>query len=127
VRERPDYLATELEFMYLLALKEAWAIQQNQPEWTEITTQAQRRFLEDHLGRWLPLFAASLSRLNADGRQERSPSPYVALARLAAAFVQAEAERLGAQVQALPLSGVSPTPLGAEISCGDCPAGVGAA
>ncbi len=120
VRERPDHLAAELEFMYLLALKEAWALEQGQAEWLETTLQAQRCFLEDHLGRWLPLFVASLKRLIGED-QEQPFSPYLWLAQLAADFIQSEAERIGARVNPLPLSGIAPTPLPAEISCGDCP------
>lgn len=124
VRERPDYIATELEFMYILALKEAWALAQGRDEWIEVTLQAQRRFLEDHLGRWLALFAASVLRLSGESQKGQPFSPYVGLAQLAATFVQAEAERIGAQVQSLPLNGVAQTPLGPEISCGDCPIGL---
>ncbi|MFN3742871.1 MAG: molecular chaperone [Anaerolineales bacterium] len=124
VRERPDYIATELEFMYVLALKEAWALVQGRDEWLEVTLQAQRRFLEGHLGRWLALFAASVLHLSGESEKVQTFSPYVALAQLAATFVQSEAERIGAQVQSLPLSGVAHTPLGAEISCGDCAIGL---
>src|SRR3990172_7219059 len=53
VRERPDHIAVELEFMYLLALKEAYAAENGMPEQAEICRETQRKFLSDHLGIWI--------------------------------------------------------------------------
>ncbi len=114
VRERPDHLAAELEFMHLLALKEAVATESGIAEHVEICADAQRKFLQDHLGRWIGWFAESLARSAEDG-------PYPALACFASAFVRADAERLGAHPEPRLLAGVQPTPLGAEISCEGCP------
>ena len=50
--ERPDYLSMELEFMRLLALKEAKATVISDMENREICHNAQKKFLESHLGRW---------------------------------------------------------------------------
>ncbi len=117
VRERPDYLATELEFMCLLALKEAYAMQSSSPEQAEICEDAQRTFLQDHLGRWIGLVAEGLASITDDPQ-----NPYLWLARNAADFVKADADRLGASVQSVPLRSLAPTPLGPELACGDCPA-----
>ncbi len=57
VRERPDHVAVELEFMYALSLKEAYAASQGLMEAAEICADAERKFLRDHLGRWLILLA----------------------------------------------------------------------
>jgi DMSO reductase family type II enzyme chaperone len=114
VRERPDHISAELEFMCLLALKEACAAQMQVPEHVEICVDAQRKFLQEHLGQWAGLFADALAR-SAEG------GPYPALARLMADFVRADAERLGARVGLRELVGVQPTPLGPEISCEGCP------
>lgn len=62
VNERPDHLALELEFMSVLAYKEALALQNNLFEQAEICRDAQRKFLEAHLGRWVKLFAEILVR-----------------------------------------------------------------
>ena len=114
VRERPDHISAELEFMHVLTLKEAYAAANGVAEHVEICADAQCKFLQEHLGKWIGLFAASLKRSASDG-------PYVALARFAAAFVLADAERLGVRVEQQPLAGVRPTPLAPEISCEACP------
>jgi len=114
-RERPDYLGTELEFMYVLALKEAYAQAQGMPEQVEICVDAQRKFVQDHLGQWIGLFALGLEHSAADG-------PYAALARLTSAFVIADAGRLGAQLEPRQTAQVMPTPLGPDLSCDACPA-----
>lgn len=53
--ERPtmtDFLGTELEFMSLLSRKEAYASIRNWKRRREVTLDAERSFLRDHLGRW---------------------------------------------------------------------------
>lgn len=115
VRERPDHLATELEFMYVLALKEGHSLANGLAEQAEICVDAQRKFLRDHLGQWIGLVAERLAQTTSDG-------PYLALARLALAFVRADAERLGISLTTRRLVEVRPTPLGPELSCEACPA-----
>lgn len=53
-RERPDHLVTELEFMALMALKEAHARQERGPDDVAECVRTQAAFLADHLGRWAP-------------------------------------------------------------------------
>lgn len=115
VRERPDHLAVELEFMFVLALKEAYASEGGLAEQAEICRDAQAKFLNDHLGQWAGMLAESLAQSYREG-------PYLALARFAAAFVQADVQRLGVQLAPRQLAGLHPTPLGPELSCNDCPA-----
>lgn len=117
VRERPDHLAAELEFMHGLALKEAWAYEQGIIEQAEVCADAQRKFLEAHLGRWIEPLTDSLARLAKDG-------PYVALARFAADFIRADADRLGAHPAPRLPTEMNPTPLAPDLACGDCPIGV---
>lgn len=114
VRERPDHLAVELEFMHVLALKEAYAAEKGIAEHVEICVDAQGKFLKEHLGQWIGVFAESLARSAANG-------PYPPLARFAAAFVRADAERLGVTLEQRRLTGIKPTPLAPEISCEGCP------
>ncbi len=80
---RSDHIAAELEFCYLLALKEAAARAGDDGERVAVARAAQRSFLRDHLARWAPLFAGR-AKLAAAG------TPYAAAARLLAAFLAAE-------------------------------------
>src|SRR5512139_2982572 len=90
IRERPDYLSTELEFMHTLTLKEVYAREAGEQEHLEVCVDAQRKFLRDHMARWLPLFKKRLEYAAVDG-------VYAELTNLATAFVAAEADRLDAQ------------------------------
>lgn len=65
--ERPDSLAMELEFAYLLALKEAYAIEHHGPAKVALCRKAERAFLHDHLGRWAGVVAARMIALGTDG------------------------------------------------------------
>ncbi len=114
VRERPDHISAELEFMHVLALKEAYAAEKGVAEHVEICVEAQRKFLQEHLGQWIGLFAESLAR-------SAEEAPYLSLARFAAAFVEADAKRFGVTVERRSLAGVRPTPLAPELSCETCP------
>ncbi|MAT99574.1 MAG: hypothetical protein CL608_20720 [Anaerolineaceae bacterium] len=113
VRERPDHVAVELEFMHVLALKEAYAFEQDISERVEICVDAQGKFLHDHLGRWVNLLAQSVAH-SAPG------SLYMPLAQFAADFVQADAERLGVTLDQPELADVQHTPFDPDFSCADC-------
>jgi DMSO reductase family type II enzyme chaperone len=114
VRERPDHLAVELEFMHALALKEAYALANSLHEAAAICREAQARFLTDHLGVWIDLFAESLA-LNT---QE---DPYLSLARYTAAFVHAEASLLGVSLNSRRREQVRHTPFDPDFTCAACP------
>lgn len=121
VRERPDHIAVELEFMYLLCLKEAYAAMHATPEKVEICREAQGAFLRDHLGSWIEALAASLQLVSgAKDHDFWGESPYLALARLAADFVRSDAERLGVTIEARSLTRTTPTPLPSDLSCEGC-------
>jgi TorA maturation chaperone TorD len=117
-RERPDHLAVELEFMYALALKQAYALEAGALEKARICAEAQSHFLQDHLGRWVELFTHSLT---ANGGVE----PYLSLARFLTDFVQADAAALGVRQQResahsaaeIPLHH---TPFDPDFSCAGC-------
>jgi TorA maturation chaperone TorD len=87
--ERPDHVSVELEFMQLLAVKEAVALgEEGEGESAEICRDASRAFLCDHLGRWAERFAE---------RVEAGSDPlFGAAARILRGFVAHEAARLGA-------------------------------
>ena len=121
VRERPDHLATELEFMYLLALKEAYAVVNSMPQQAEICVDAERKFTQDHLGRWIRSFCRSLERSTDERLGEPGlQSPYVKLAKLAEAFLRAEAARLGIASDLQPASLQSVTPFNPDFTCAGC-------
>jgi DMSO reductase family type II enzyme chaperone len=113
IHERPDHLSVELEFMHLLALKEAYAANQDMTEQVEICVEAQRKFLQEHLGRWIDLFAHSLT-LNA------GDSVYSTLARFAADFIKADAAWLGVQPEPPQMGEVKHTPFDPDFSCATC-------
>ena len=81
--ERPDHLMVELEFTYLLALKEAHARELGEPDHVRTCRDAQRLFLRKHLARWAPLIGQRVV-VTANG------SPYGAAARLLIAFMRYE-------------------------------------
>jgi len=114
VRERPDYLGVELEFMYLLACKQAYAVAEGLTEAAEVCHDAQRKFLRDHLARWIGVYARRLN------DQTRGSEVYAALADLAAAFVGEDARRLGLDRASTTPGDARPTPPGPSLSCMDC-------
>jgi len=86
--ERVDHISIELEFMSVLAAKEAHALEhQFEEEALATLRDAQKKFLREHLGRWTPAFARRLARM-ADG------TPLGALARMLGKFIKLECARL---------------------------------
>jgi DMSO reductase family type II enzyme chaperone len=87
--ERQDHICLELEFMCVLAAKEAYALEhQLDTQDLSLCRNAQKQFLREHLGRWTPAFARRLARM-AGG------TALGALANLTCAFVEAECARYG--------------------------------
>lgn len=87
--ERPDHIGCELEFLALLALKSAIAHATGDAERQEICRAAERRFLADHIGRWLPALAGRIA-------DRIAGSGYAAVAAIAASTVAAHATAVGA-------------------------------
>ncbi len=86
---REDYIGLELEFMSLLAVKEAYAIAEGWQEALEVTRTAQQRFVQDHLGTWTDAFIAQL--------RLYEPHPfYAAIGESLGVLVRAEVIRLQA-------------------------------
>ncbi len=87
--ERPDHIACELEFLALLAIKEAVAIAGEDDERVELGRSATRAFLQDHPGRWVRALAARI--------EQRAPgSGYAAAAAVTATLLAEHALTLGA-------------------------------
>jgi hypothetical protein len=74
--------------MHVLTYREAYARRHHGPAEVDLLVDAQRAFLRDHLGRWVP----ALSRLVGHAAGE----PYRALAAALAAWVAADAAAVGA-------------------------------
>lgn len=96
--EVEDHVGAELEFMSVLAFKEAWAVADNHPEGRQVTRDAQRAFLRDHLGRWGAAFSARVGAIATAGL-------YPTAARLLRAWLETDCAKL--DVSPDPLEGVS--------------------
>ena len=93
-KERPDHISIELEFMHLVTCKEAVAQLHHGPEKARLCRVVQRKFMEDHLGRWGQQFAQKLER--------QAPAGYFrALASLLDAFLATEVGYLRAKPEVL--------------------------
>lgn len=121
IRERPDHLATELEFMYLLTLKEAYARESQLNDLVEICVDAQTQFLQDHLARWVSQFLKSMERSTSERLgQVGLQSPYMRIAQLLESFISAEVSRLGIN-PAKPVDfEQKPTPYNPDYTCAGC-------
>jgi DMSO reductase family type II enzyme chaperone len=93
-KERPDHLSIELEFMSTLTHKEAHALAQGWEERVGMCREAQVTFIDEHIGRWVPLFAKRLG--------ERVDGFYRALAGVISIFIDLETRFL--QVEPSPLT-----------------------
>jgi DMSO reductase family type II enzyme chaperone len=87
--ERHDHICLQLEFMCVLAAKEAYALQHHLAavELAECRA-AQKKFLREHLGRWAPAFTRRLAATTSE------PS-LASLARFTYAFIESECSRAG--------------------------------
>ncbi len=87
IKEVPDHIAIELEFMYLLIFKQVEAIRSSNPENAASYLRKQQAFLESHLGMWVPEFA---NNIEANGQTEF----YKNLARSTKLFVEEDLRSL---------------------------------
>lgn len=97
--DRVDFIGTELEFMSYLAANEAYARAHDETEHLEICLDTQRKFLRDHLGRWVTVFSQVLT------RSTQNPF-YSQLGGLTEEFLGGESRRLGVELSkvAAPIS-----------------------
>lgn len=83
-----DHLVMELEFMSILCLKEAHAINEELADELQVTCDAQKKFLQDHLGTWTGYWMEQLA--------GNSPAPfYLRVGEALQMMMQAEIARLG--------------------------------
>ncbi len=90
VHERADHVSIECEFAAFLCLKEAHALDHHEDGLLDVCLAAQRRFLKDHLGRWLPAFTRLLEIEAGDGF-------HTALAAMARDWVDDNCRRVGVE------------------------------
>jgi len=83
-RDLPDHIVAELEFLYLLLFRRAEALRNEDADAAARYAGLQQRFLDEHLGCWVPPFAAAM----LEGAQTAF---YRELASLADLFVRSEA------------------------------------
>jgi TorA maturation chaperone TorD len=62
IHERLDHLSVEFEFMHFLTYKESYSRCHDGSEKTEIVVDAQKKFVKNHIGRWVPLFCRMLAK-----------------------------------------------------------------
>ncbi|WHZ25014.1 MAG: Anaerobic respiratory reductase chaperone [Nitrospira sp.] len=67
VHERLDHLSVELEFMHFLTYKESYSRCHDGIEKTDIVVDAQKKFIKNHIGRWVPLFCRMLAKKSDTG------------------------------------------------------------
>jgi DMSO reductase family type II enzyme chaperone len=120
VRERPDHISLECEYLYVLAHKEAWAHEHDGPAEIDICVNARRLFLSKHLGRWAPALANRLARYAPD-------SFYARLSELLIALVRDECRSLNVKIGDSELAvGQGRVPVeDACVTCSDEPEGAG--
>ena len=110
--ERHDHLSIELEFMSVLAAKEAFALEHQLDDELALCRDAQRDFLREHLGRWAPAF----------GRRLRSTIGDCALGSLGdllRVFIESECARFGVAAGSEDLL-LRPVDDDAERLCANC-------
>ncbi len=117
-RERVDFVAVESEFLAFLCRKQAYAEEVQDAALAAISVDAQRKFLRDHLGRWVPAFARRVI-------QQAGGGFFRDLAHFTLAFVLDECRRLGVQPGADHLRMRVAVP--ERDACFDCPHAVGSA
>lgn len=89
----PDHLSVELEFFSTLLLKMAWQKTSSTAQ-SQICARAARKFLEDHLGRWVPSLARQL--------EDDGLAPWTTLGRLLHTAIALECRAFGAKPVLLP-------------------------
>lgn len=87
LKEAPDHITVELEFMHYLIFKEIEALNDNNRENADNYIEKQRSFLETHLGAWVPEFTE-------DVKTNAQTGFYKNLARLTKSFVEEDKESL---------------------------------
>jgi DMSO reductase family type II enzyme chaperone len=111
--ERHDHICLELEFLCVLAAKEAYALE-HQLDGDQLAQcrDAQKKFLREHLGRWTPAFARRLAAATNEPTLR-------AMAEFTRAFIESECVRFGVNPGSEELS-LRPVDEAADRMCDSC-------
>jgi TorA maturation chaperone TorD len=115
IHERLDHLSVELEFIHYLAYKESYALLHDGKEKLQTVVDAEKKFVKEHVGRWVPLFAGML-------RKKADYGFYKILADFTADWVGFEISYLGVSPQPYSETDYRPaifmSPEGQSFECG---------
>lgn len=115
--ERHDYISTELEYMQFLCFKEAYGIEhRHDAEQIAVCVDAQRKFIGEHLGKWVFFFAKLLKNKAGNGY-------YGTLADLLDRFISCELGYLDVTPEMLERMEVTAQPSLEDSTCFSCGAG----
>ena len=118
LRERPDHVGCELEFLAFLGLARAGAEAEGRAADAEVCREAEDRFIEEHVGAWVPALCRAIPGL--------TESPLlVAAAALGERYVEAEVRERGLRPRPLSLRGERSEVEQDALTCGECPAAGG--
>ncbi len=118
LRERPDHVGCELEFLAFLGLARAEAEAEGRTADAEVCRDAEDRFLEEHVGAWVPALCRAIP--------AHTGSPLlVAAAALGERYVEGEVRARGLRPRALSLRGERSEVEQDALTCGECPAAGG--
>lgn len=111
--ERQDHICLELEFLCVLAAKEAYALEhQLDADQLAQCRDAQKNFLREHLGRWTPAFTRRLAAATIEPTLR-------ALAEFTRAFLESECARFGVKPGSEELA-LRPVDEAADRMCDSC-------
>jgi TorA maturation chaperone TorD len=99
VKDQPDFIGLELDFMRHLTEKEAQAWAAADPEEALKVLEKERAFLEEHITRWIPRFCDVM-------HQEARLDFYRGIARMTKGFVLDEAQKVAELVEWARAAGV---------------------
>lgn len=88
LKERQDHISIEFEFMHFLAYREAYAHEHDGADKASICRDAQKKFMQEHCGEWIPSFTKKLEDAGRDGF-------YKWVAILTRGFLSYEKQHLG--------------------------------
>ena len=115
IHERLDHLSVELEFLHFLAYKESYALCHDGLEKLKTVVDAEKKFVKEHVGRWVPLFSGMLKKKAEYGF-------YKVVADLTSQWVAFEVAHLGVTPQPYSETDYRPanlvSPEGQSFECG---------
>jgi DMSO reductase family type II enzyme chaperone len=112
-RERLDHISIELEYMHFLTYKEAYARKNHGAEKVGVCVDAQKKFLEEHLGKWVFHYAKLF-------RRKIKKGVYRELTDLMEVFLSLDMAGLGLEMKPGKIRLTPYTTSVDEEACGSC-------